>query len=191
MGQGFPSFCLYMAEERRRAWDGPLGPGGIVLRGCLASGSDASDSYENLAGTLFDSSDSMLESPRGARPWGPRACDASAACPVLAGGRPGQATMFMFRRRWLAQSCPAQGNQTGATPSGSRFPNPCVVCAEVPPWTQGERCSGGADGAPVGRAAHLRVPRRAASVDRLVHLCQPIHASQTQGAGRPYTPADR
>ena len=42
----------------------------VFLRGCLASGSDASNSYENLAGTLFDSSDSVLESPRGARPWG-------------------------------------------------------------------------------------------------------------------------
>ena len=159
-GEGFPGFCLHMAEERRRAQDGRVGPGGVVLRGCLASGSDASDSYENLAGTLFDSSDSALESLWGARPWGPRACDTSAACLVLAGGRPGQATMFMFgrrwpARRWPAQSCPAQGNQTGATSSGSRFPDPRVVCAEVLPWAQGERSSGRAGAAPVGRTAHL------------------------------------
>lgn len=35
-GEGFPGFCLYMAEERRQG-----SARGIVLRGCLASGSDS------------------------------------------------------------------------------------------------------------------------------------------------------
>lgn len=43
-------------------------------------GSKALDSYKNLAGKLFDSFDSVLESRRGARPRGPWACDGSAAC---------------------------------------------------------------------------------------------------------------
>lgn len=64
MGEG--GFCLYVAEQRRCARDGPAGPGTIVLRGCLALGSEALDSCKNLAGTLFDSFDGVLESPRGA-----------------------------------------------------------------------------------------------------------------------------
>lgn len=73
MGEGFPSFCLYMAEARQRCLDGPTGPGRIVLRGCLASGSEALDSCKILAGKLFDSSDNVLESPREDCPGGPRA----------------------------------------------------------------------------------------------------------------------
>ena len=38
-------------------------PGGIVLSGCLALGTEALDSYKDLAGKLFDSFDSVLESP--------------------------------------------------------------------------------------------------------------------------------
>lgn len=45
-------------------------PGGIVLSGCLALGTEALDSCKDLAGKLFDSFDSVLEAPllgRGAR----------------------------------------------------------------------------------------------------------------------------
>ena len=66
MGEGCPGFRLYVAEQRRCARDGLAGPGAIVLRGCLALGSEALDSCKNLAGTLFDSFDSVLESPQGA-----------------------------------------------------------------------------------------------------------------------------
>lgn len=38
-------------------------PGGIVLSGCLALDTGALDSYKDLAGKLFDSFDSVLESP--------------------------------------------------------------------------------------------------------------------------------
>lgn len=38
-------------------------PGGIVLSGCLALGTEALDSCKDLAGKLFDSFDSVLASP--------------------------------------------------------------------------------------------------------------------------------
>lgn len=74
-GRGIPRLLpIYGRGEAVLARDGPTGRRGIVLRGCLASGYEALDSCKNLAGTLFDSSDSALESPREPA-WGLRACD--------------------------------------------------------------------------------------------------------------------
>lgn len=124
MGEGFPSFCLYMAEERRRCSVGPTGLGGIVLRGCLASGSEALDSYKILAGKLFDSFDNVLESPREACPGGPRARGASAA------RRAGE----LWQQ---ARGCPPWGPGQGGTPLGLRFRSR-VQCGQcVPPRKQG------------------------------------------------------
>ena len=60
--------------------------------------------------------------------------------------RPGQATTFGRR-------LPSSGRPDGTTPSGTQFPDACVVCAVVPLRTQGEGGSGGACEVPVGRAA--------------------------------------
>lgn len=116
MGEGFPSFCLYMAEARQRCSDRPAGPGRIVLRGCLASGSEALDSCKILAGKLFDSSDKVLEAPREACPGGPRARGVSAA---RRAGELGQPT----------RGCPPRGPRAGSTPTGPPVPERQWVCA--------------------------------------------------------------
>lgn len=86
MGEG--GFCLYVAEQRRCARDGPAGPGAIVLRGVwhwAVRPWILVKTWQGHCLTALTACWSLCGEPR--------ACDASAACPVLAGrreARPGQ-----------------------------------------------------------------------------------------------------
>lgn len=168
MREGFPSFCLYMAEARQRCSVGPTGPRDIVLRGCLASGSEALDSCENLAGKLFDSFDNVLESLREVCPGGPGARGVSAA---RRAGELGQ----QARGSPLRVGGPGREHPLWASVSRAA----CGVCSVYPPrmWGGTWAPRGASEVTPDG-AASLGVLLHVAAVEGQVRLYHIVHASQ-------------
>ncbi|XP_058542399.1 collagen alpha-1(I) chain-like [Neofelis nebulosa] len=170
-----PAFALIWPRRGRGAPTGPAGSRGIVLRGCLAPGSEALDSCKILAGKLFDSLDDVLEPPGEARPRGPRARGAPAA------GREGE----LWQR---ARGRPARGDRGRGlcAPIGSQG------ARGVPPRKQGGKWAWrGAREVTARRAAWLRPPTACSCRER-TRPSSPPHPrlSSTKEVDAPVIPAD-